>query len=71
MGKVGGGGEGMEVRLDLRRRAWDSENWEGKQRVVCSTGGEAGGVSVSWLCLGHFQSVEGNVQEKGRSQCVG
>ena len=25
MGKVGGGEEGMEVRLE-RRRAWDSEN---------------------------------------------
>ena len=27
MGKVGGGEEGMEVRLERRRRAWDSENY--------------------------------------------
>ena len=28
MGKVGGGEEGMEVRLERRRRTWDSENCE-------------------------------------------
>ena len=27
MGKVGGGEEGLEVRLERRRRAWDSENY--------------------------------------------
>ena len=59
------------MRLERRTRAWDSENWEVKQRVVCSTGGGADGVSFSWLCLGNFQSVEGNVEEKGRSQCLG
>ena len=26
MGKVGAGEEGMEVRLERRRRTWDSEN---------------------------------------------
>ena len=30
----------------------------GEQMVVSSTGGGADGVSFSWLCLGHFQSVE-------------
>ena len=30
--------------------------------------GGADEVSFSWLCLGHFQSVEGNVEEKGRSK---
>ena len=43
----------------------------GEQMVVSSIGGGADGVSFSWLGLGHFQSVEGNVEEKGRSQCVG
>ena len=43
----------------------------GEQMVVSSTGGRADGVSFSWLCLGHFQSVGGNVEEKSRSQCVG
>ena len=28
MGKVGGGEEGMEVRLETSRRTWDSENCE-------------------------------------------
>ena len=27
MGKVGGGEEEMEVRLERRRRAWNSENY--------------------------------------------
>ena len=42
-----------------------------EQMVVNSTCGGADAVSFSWLCLGHYQSVEGNVEEKGRSQCVG
>ena len=39
--------------------------------VVSCIGGGADGVSFSWLCLGHFRSVEGIVEEKGMSQCVG
>ena len=50
-GKVRGGEEGMEVRLERRRRAWDNENYmygrrrnDGvKQRVVCNRGGGADG----------------------------
>ena len=63
-GEIGrGGGEpGMSKEGGMIR---------GEQMVVSSTGGGTDGVSFSWLCLGHFQCVEGNVEEKGRSQCVG
>ena len=50
---MGRGEEGMEVRLERRRRVWDSENnmygiggYDGvEQRVVCNRGGGA-----DWDC---------------------
>ena len=62
MGKVGGGEEGKVVRLGEEEgepgMSKEGGMIRGEQMVVSSTGGGADGVSFSWLCLGHFQSVE-------------
>ena len=72
-GRRGRGGNGGEVGRGGGEPGMSKEGGmiRGEQMVVSSTGGGADGVSFSWLCLGLFQSVEGNVEEQGRSQCGG